>query len=101
MRKEVASVFLGTLMSLMLLQAGPAFSLESALEEQDSVPVLLDAWVLRPAGLISVVGGFVKFVAISPVVAVTRPTNFKTLWHSSMDGPIRFTFIDPLGNHPE
>ena len=101
MHRKFVSVFLGTLLSITLLQAGPAYSLESDLEEQDSVPVLLDAWVLRPAGLISVVGGFVKFVAISPVVAVTRPTNFKTLWHSSMDGPIRFTFIDPLGNHPK
>ena len=101
MRKKAARIFLGTLLSLTLLQAGPAFSLETDQEMQDSVPVLFDAWVLRPAGLVSVVGGFVKFVAIAPVVAITRPTNFSTLWHSSMDGPIRFTFIDPLGNHPE
>ncbi|MDG2049495.1 MAG: hypothetical protein P8M78_04985 [Myxococcota bacterium] len=78
-----------------------AFSLETDQEMQDSVPVLFDACVLRPAGLVSVVGGFVRFVAIAPVAAITRPTNFSTLWHNSMDGPFRFTFIDPLGNHPE
>jgi len=101
MRRKVARIFLGTLLSLTLLQAGPAFSFETVQKTRDSVPVLFDAWVLRPAGLVSVVGSFMKFVAIAPVVAITRPTDFNTLWHSSMDGPVRFTFIDPLGNHPE
>ena len=41
-----------------------AFSLATDQEMQDSVPVLFDAWVLRPAGLVSVVGGFLRFVAI-------------------------------------
>ena len=101
MRRKFARNFLGILLSLMLLNAGPAFSLESETEAQDSVPVLFDAWVLRPAGLITVVGGFLQFVAVAPAVAITRPTNLGTLWHSSMDDAVRFTFIDPLGNHPE
>lgn len=101
MRRKLASNFLGILLSLMVLHAPPAFSLESQNEAQDSVPVLFDAWVLRPAGLLSVIGGFVEFVVIAPVVAITRPTNLGTLWHSSMDDAVRFTFVDPLGNHPE
>ena len=101
MRRKFAKKFLGILLSLVLLHAGPALALGGDDEPNDSVPVLLDASVLRPAGLITVVGSFLEFVILAPVVAITRPTDFGTFWHSTMDDPVRFTFVDPLGSHPD
>ena len=101
MSKKVARYFVGILLSLLLLHAGPASSLENDHNAQSEVPVLLDASMLRPLGLVSVVVSFLTFVAKAPIVAITRPTDFGTFWHSSMDYSVRFTFVDPLGSHPE
>ena len=101
MRSSFSKYSVAILLSVALLNAAPAIAVEEMDGSPDSVPVLLDAWVLRPAGLISVVEGFLQFVVIAPVVAITRPTNLGTLWHSAMDDAVQFTFRDPLGTHPE
>jgi hypothetical protein len=34
-------------------------------------------------------------------MAVTRPTDMYKPWNALVVGPARFTFVDPLGFHPD
>lgn len=67
----------------------------------DSLPVILDALVMRPVGFLTMCAGFVTFAAASPVMAITRPTDMHKPWKSLVVLPSRFTFVDPLGFHPD
>ena len=70
-------------------------------DAQGRVDPTLDALVLRPLGLLTTVAGFVTFVAYAPIVAITRPTDIDEPFKSLVLGPARYTWVDPLGYHPE
>ncbi len=70
-------------------------------DAQGRVEPTLDALVLRPLGLLMTVTGFVTFVAYAPIVAITRPTDIAEPFKSLVLGPARYTWVDPLGYHPE
>jgi hypothetical protein len=69
--------------------------------EPSSVPIILDAAVLRPIGLVTTIIGAVFYVfPVAPLMAVTRPADvFKPL-KPLVGYPVQFTFIDPIGVHP-
>jgi len=70
-------------------------------DAQGRVDPTLDALVLRPLGLLMTVTGFVAFVAYSPIVVITRPTDIAEPFKSLVLAPARYTWVDPLGYHPE
>ncbi len=70
-------------------------------DAQGRVEPTLDALVLRPLGLLMTVTGFVTFVAYAPIVVITRPTDIAEPFKSLVLGPARYTWVDPLGYHPE
>jgi hypothetical protein len=88
--------------ALLLTHVGPAAasaSLNNA-DRESSVPVVLDAFLLRPVGLGMLVVGTVAFGLMAPVMAITRPTDMDKPFQKLMVEPARYIFVDPLGMHP-
>jgi hypothetical protein len=70
-------------------------------DEPTSVPVIFDAAVMRPLGLLTVVVGTAFYlVPVAPIVALTRPTEIGKPLGPMIGAPLAFTFKDPLGHHP-
>ena len=70
---------------------------------KDEVPVVFDAFIMRPLGFVAMAGGFFVFacgVICPPFVLAWRPTNIHKPFISLVINPFRFTFVDPLGYHP-
>jgi hypothetical protein len=85
--------------ALLLAHAAPAVAMTDDYARQHAVPVLFDALILRPVGLLVTGLG----VAFSPLpmafVAVTRPTDILEPFKDLVIRPARYTFVDPLGMH--
>ncbi len=64
-----------------------------------TTPVLLDMMVLRPLGLMLTTVGTVFFVATSPILLVTRPTDIAKPFKELVARPFKYTFVDALGEH--
>jgi hypothetical protein len=70
--------------------------------EPSSVPIIFDIAVMRPIGLLTcIVGAAFYVVPVAPIVALTRPTEIAKPLGPLVGGPMRFTFKDPLGQHPK
>lgn len=89
----IAAVVVGT--------ASPAlaFKDEGLTAREKSVPVVLDAMLLRPLGLVLTVTGAVLALVPTAFVALTRPTDIVKPLDVMVAGPFRYTFMDPLGEH--
>lgn len=98
-RKTAAVV---TLVAVMLCGATPAlaFKDEGLRAREKSVPVLIDALFLRPVGLVMTIGGAALAVVPTAFVAITRPTDIIEPLDALVATPFRYTFMDPLGEHP-
>jgi hypothetical protein len=88
--------------AVLLSGAAPAlaFKDEGLAAAEQHTPVLLDAIVLRPTGLLLTLGGAALFVPVGAVVGITRPTNIGKPFRSLVAVPFRYTFLDPIGEHP-
>jgi hypothetical protein len=70
-------------------------------ERQTSVPIVMDAIFLRPVGLtLTVLGAGVYAAFVAPVTALTRPKDIGKPLGPLVIRPAKFTFVDPLGQHP-
>lgn len=100
--RQLAAAFAAC--GLLLGLAAPAAAQTSLLKNADreaAVPVVFDALVLRPVGLLlTVVGSAIFVVPVAPVLAVTRPTDMGKPFQQLVVAPARYTFVDPLGLHP-
>ena len=66
-----------------------------------SVPIVFDVIILRPLGLLMTAGGAALYAfPVLPIVALTRPTQIWKPFGTLVATPARFTFSDPLGQHP-
>ena len=63
-------------------------------------PVLVDAVLLRPVGLALAAACAVAFIPVAAVVGMIRPTDINKPFHYLIVVPFRYTFLDPLGEHP-
>ena len=68
---------------------------------ENETPVIIDALALRPLGILGTAFGFTLWVVSVPIQAVTRPTNIPNTFNSMVINPARFTWVDPLGHHPD
>ena len=66
---------------------------------EKETPLFLDMLVLRPGGLVLTAVGTVLFVATSPIVLVTRPTDIAKPFKALVARPFAYTFMDELGEH--
>lgn len=103
MSRPVRSFFAALVTSALLFsQVAPALAANSvnAMEEEErSVPVLFDAMILRPIGMLVTGVGAVAFCAVAPLMAITRPTDLGKPFQALVMRPARFTWVDPLGTH--
>lgn len=88
---------------LLFSHAAPAAaqaSLANA-DREAAVPVVFDAVVLRPVGLMMTAFGTVFFAfPVAPLMLITRPTDMGKPFKQLVVAPARYTFVDPLGLHP-
>jgi hypothetical protein len=97
-------VFVAALAATAVLAAGAAPALANFNDEgleaaRKDTPVLLDALLLRPVGLVLTLGGVVAFVPTGAVVGLTRPTDIGKPFRVLVANPFRYTFMHPLGEH--
>lgn len=96
-----------TIAALLGTAAAPAAFAEGFGQNDDttsyvsSVPMVFDVLILRPIGLTMLVGGTALYgLIVMPITALTRPTE---VWKPALPlivAPAKFTFSDPLGQHP-
>jgi hypothetical protein len=56
--------------------------------------------VFRPLGLVLTAGGAALSIVPCAFVAITRPTDIVKPLEMLVARPFRYTFLDPLGEHP-
>jgi hypothetical protein len=100
--RHFAAVFATAGLALTLALPARADRLAEISNEPSSVPVIFDALVMRPIGLLTcIVGAAFYVVPVAPIVALTRPTEIAKPLGPMIGAPLRFTFKDPLGHHPK
>lgn len=96
-------VMVAALLATAVLVAGasPAFAYDDVgiKNHERETPVLLDAFILRPMGLVLTGLGMVAFVPAAAFVGLTRPTDIGKPFKLLVANPFRYTFMDPLGEH--
>ncbi len=80
---------------------GGTFSSDIGRSEINTVPVVLDAFILRPVGILMTGLGMATFAVLAPIMLITRPSNMNKPFNTLVVLPARFTFADPLGYHPD
>ena len=90
-----------TVCALLLGNAVPAAASASAddFTRVHEVPILLDAILMRPVGLLMTGVGLVLAPIPMAFVAITRPKDVFKPFAELVVRPARFTFVDPLGQH--
>jgi hypothetical protein len=90
--------------SLVLGLASPTLAVDRLAEVDDdpaSVPMIFDVAVMRPLGLMATIGGTLFYVfPVVPLMAMTRPADIAKPLGPLVVTPARFTFSDPIGQHP-
>ena len=66
---------------------------------EKETPILLDAMVLRPLGLVLTAVGAAAFVIPGAFTMMTRPTDIGKPFKVLVGNQFRYTFMDPLGAH--
>ena len=79
--------------------AASTFDEEGFEATKKETPIVLDALILRPVGLVLTAVGTALFVPAAAVVGVTRPTDIGKPFQNLVANPFRYTFMDPLGQH--
>ena len=102
---QTARLFTAALVAAALLigpvgsAAGSTFDEEGLEATKKETPIVLDALILRPVGLVLTAVGTALFVPAAAVVGVTRPTDIGKPFQNLVANPFRYTFMDPLGQH--
>ena len=93
------SRLIAAMVSVFLLAAGPA----QAFEERDSerVPVLFDLMTRVVFGIPLTIVGTAAMVPAGLLTAITRPTEIDKPFRYLVVAPARYTWVDPLGYHPD
>jgi hypothetical protein len=90
--------------SLVLSLASPSLAegrLAEVGDEVSSVPMIFDVVVMRPIGLTStIIGSLFYLFPVMPIMAITRPSDIGKPLGPLVGAPARFTFKDPIGQHP-
>ena len=87
-----------TTTALLAVHASPALAVNERLES-DAIPIARDV-PLRLLGIGLTALGFTTFCLASPIIAITRPTDFGRAWTAWVVQPVKYTWVDPLGTHP-
>ena len=90
-------------LALLVGVTAPAYSssdrMTAMMEGTDPVSPVFDVLVLRPLGLVTLIGGFVIFVVTSPITLITRPHEIGRPFDRLVVSPAKYVWVDPLGSH--
>jgi len=84
-----AALLLSTTVTAQMISQGDAAN----------APAVVDVMLLRPAGFISLVVGTGLFLALTPIVLITRPHEIGTPFNALVAKPAKYLWRDPLGGH--
>jgi hypothetical protein len=102
MKNRIRRTLFAAALALSLAQPAFATSNLDQGDEPSAVPIIFDALVMRPLGLVmTAVGTAVYLVPVAPIMLVTRPTEIAKPIGPLVGAPMRFTFKDPIGHHPQ
>ncbi len=90
---------IAALACVFLLAAGPAHALEE--RDSDRVPVMFDIFTRAAFGIPLTILGSIAMVPVGFVTAITRPSEIDKPFRILVLGPVRYTWVDPLGHHPD
>jgi hypothetical protein len=100
---RLTRIVAGCSIALVLALAGtPAWS---NVDEDDpardrSSPPMFDLFILRPLGIGALTIGTALFIApVAPIALITRPTNIGRPAEKLVVNPVKYVFVDPLGEH--
>lgn len=100
--RQFAAVCATAGLALTLALPARADRMADISNEPSTVPVVFDVAFMRPIGLLTCVVGAAFYVfPVMPITLVTRPTEVAKPLGPLVGGPMRFTFKDPLGHHPQ
>ena len=97
-------IFIAAICIALLAQPLGASAASPISSREDQVPIVFDALLMRPPGFAATALGFGIFtlgVVMPPFVLVWRPNDMHKAFKSLVVNPFRFTFVDPLGHHPD
>jgi hypothetical protein len=107
MRRRIGNLALALATCVALVApAVPAAAVSQYGTDPDAVPLQSTLFVpgdvvMRAMGVGLTAVGFVSFVAASPIIGITRPGDIGRAWRAMVVHPAHFTWVDPLGRHPE
>ncbi len=64
-----------------------------------NAPAVMDVMLLRPMGFVSLVVGSGIFLAITPLVLITRPHEIGRPFNALVAKPALYLWRDPIGGH--
>lgn len=79
--------------------ASSASSQTLAQGDAANAPAAVDVMMLRPAGFVSLVVGTGLFLALTPIVLITRPHEIGTPFNDLVVRPAKYLWMDPIGGH--
>jgi hypothetical protein len=85
--------------ALCALVSAPAHADQG--NDRNSVPVGFDLATRALFGIPLTIVGAVAMIPVGFVTAITRPTEMRKPFDMLVMGPVRYTWVDPLGEHPE
>lgn len=96
----ISSLTLGLVLALAApAGASSGFSRDEG-DAPNAVPVVFDALVLRPLGLMATIGGAALYAfPVAPITLITRPGDIWKPFGPLVAAPGKYTFADPLGQH--
>ena len=86
-------------LACVFLLAGPAHALEE--RDGDRVPVMFDLLTRVVFGIPLTIVGSAAMVPVGFFTAITRPSEIDKPFRILVLGPVRYTWVDPLGYHPD
>jgi len=96
-RRFMAVMAAVLLFSTVFATAGLAQTRSQA--DASNAPVAVDVLLLRPVGFLSLIVGTGLFLAMSPIVLVTRPHEIGIPFKQLVVRPAKYLWADPLGGH--
>ena len=100
-RVRARRVVAGVLAALTLAVAPSAVATPPNTDARGHVNPVVDVLLLRPAGIAAAAGGVGLFVIAAPIVLITRPHEIGRPFEWLVMGPIRYTWMDPIGDHAQ
>ncbi len=94
MKRFLLNGFAAFAVVAMLMASQPALA-----ATYEDVNPAADLIILRPVGLVMLVGGTVFMAPVGLWTLLVRPSEMDVPFDTFMKRPFEYTFIDPLGSH--